>query len=288
MNRVFGFLVTALLLALSFTVAGTGVTAQDEATTVMVSETEELGQFLTDANGMTLYLFTNDTEPNVSVCEGDCLTAWPAFTAEEPLTLPEGVDGELTLFERSDGTMQVAYNGIPLYYWQADTAPGDTTGHEVGGVWFVVAPGEQFGDRAAMIASPEASPMASPEAMAGTTVLVASDDELGEFFTDAEGNTLYLFTNDTEPGVSACEGDCVTNWPLFQAEEPLTLPEGVEGELTLIERADGETQVAYNGIPLYYFAGDEAPGDTNGQEVGGRWFVVSPGLQHGETEAIEE
>lgn len=192
----------------------------------------------------------------------------------------------MTLIERTDGTTQVAYNGIPLYYWQADVNPGDTTGQGVGDVWFVVAPGEQHGARAAAMAM--ASPEASPVAMEGTTVVVATNDELGEFFTDAEGNTLYLFTNDTEMGVSACEGDCVTNWPLFQAEEPLTLPEGVDGELTIIERADGETQVAYNGIPLYYFAGDEAPGDLNGQEVGGRWFVVAPGLQHGETEAIEE
>lgn len=116
------------------------------STTVLVGSSDELGEFLTDAEGMTLYLFTNDTEPGVSVCEGDCLAAWPAFTAEEPLTLPEGVEGELTLIERSDGSMQVAYNGIPLYYWQNDTAPGDTTGHEVGGVWFVVAPGTQHGE----------------------------------------------------------------------------------------------------------------------------------------------
>jgi predicted lipoprotein with Yx(FWY)xxD motif len=282
MKRWLAFLFAALLLS----VGGSVAVAQDDEATVAVAESEELGQYLTDAEGMTLYFFTNDTEEGVSTCYDDCEQAWPIFTAEEPLTLPEGVEGELTLIERTDGTTQVAYNGIPLYYWQGDQAPGDTTGQGVGDVWFVVAPGQEFGAAAAPMASPEASPEASP--MASTTVLVATSDELGEYLTDAEGNTLYLFTNDTEPGVSVCEGGCLENWPLFTAEEPLTLPEGVEGELTMAEAADGSPMVAYNGIPLYYFAGDEAPGDTNGQEAGGVWFVVAPGTQHGETQPIEE
>jgi len=275
--------------AVLFSVTAFGAVAQDEEATVAVAENEELGQFLTDAEGMTLYLFTNDTEPGVSNCYDDCEEAWPIFTAEEPLTLPEGVEGELTLIERTDGTTQVAYNGIPLYYWQGDEAPGDTTGQGVGDVWYVVAPGQQFGEPSVgQMASPEASPMASPSPMAATTVLVATHEEYGEYLTDAEGNTLYLFTNDTEMGVSVCEGGCLENWPLFTAEEPLTLPEGVEGELTMAVAADGSPMVAYNGIPLYYFAGDEAPGDVNGHEAGGVWFVVAPGTQHGETEPIEE
>ena len=45
--------------------------------------------------------------------------------------------GELDVIERDDGSMQVTYDGQPLYYWANDNAPGDATGHEVGGVWFV-------------------------------------------------------------------------------------------------------------------------------------------------------
>jgi predicted lipoprotein with Yx(FWY)xxD motif len=120
-----------------------------------------------------------------------------------------------------------------------------------------------------------ASPEASPMAMGDTTVMTAETPELGTFLVDAEGMTLYLFTNDTE-GVSNCEGDCLANWPAFTAEDPLTLPEGVPGELTQIERSDGSMQVAYNGMPLYYWIGDKAPGDTTGQGVGDVWFVVEP------------
>ena len=108
------------------------------------------------------------------------------------------------------------------------------------------------------------------------TVFVRQDPVLGPFLTDPDGRTLYLFTNDTTPNESTCYDRCAENWPPFTADEPLTLPNGVEGELTTITRNDGTTMVAYNGIPLYYFARDEQPGDTNGQGVGDVWYVVSP------------
>ena len=113
------------------------------------------------------------------------------------------------------------------------------------------------------------------------TVFVRQDPALGPFLTDPAGMTLYLFTNDTTPGESSCYDECAENWPIFTADEPLTLPNGVEGELTTITRTDGTTQVAYNDIPLYYFAGDEQAGDTNGQGRGDRWYVVAPGAEFG-------
>ena len=52
----------------------------------------------------------------------------------------DGIVGELGVTKRDDGTFQVAYDGMPLYFWVNDEAPGDTTGHEVNDVWFIVAP----------------------------------------------------------------------------------------------------------------------------------------------------
>ncbi len=276
---------SARLLACLFVVMGLvlgwagAARAQDMGgTTVLVAESDELGPYLTDGEGMTLYLFTKDTEPNVSVCEGDCIANWPAFDAEEPLTLPEGVEGELTRFERPDGTMQVAYNGIPLYYWVQDQAPGDTTGQGVGDVWYIVSPGMSMGGEMG-----DMSDMGSPEAeMEQPTVFVRQDPALGTILTDPNGMTLYLFTKDTEANVSVCEGDCIANWPAFDSDEPLTLPPTIEGELTRFERADGTTQVAYNGIPLYYWVNDEGPGDTTGQGVGDVWYIVAPGQAMGD------
>src|SRR5262249_11557545 len=101
-------------------------------------------QYLVAANGMTLYHFTKDT-PGVSNCSGQCAVQWPPYTVSSSTAaagLPGGsaVGGTISTIVRSDGTMQVTYNGEPLYFWYKDVNPGDTTGQNVGGVWFVVAP----------------------------------------------------------------------------------------------------------------------------------------------------
>lgn len=92
-----------------------------------------LGEILTDANGMTLYIFDKDT-PGVSNCYEGCAAKWP------PLLAAAGAmaEGDFTLVARTDGTMQWAHDGWPLYYWVDDLAPGDTTGDGVGGVWHVI------------------------------------------------------------------------------------------------------------------------------------------------------
>ncbi len=271
-----------MVLALAATLVGTmfagwnPTVAQETATTVNVAETPELGQFFTDADGRTLYLWTVDTVAGASNCYGPCVDNWPIFTAEEPLSLPDGVDGTLTRFERTDGSTQVAYNGIPLYYFAGDKVAGDANGQWVGDSWFVVAPGEQFGTAAAMVATAVTTPVTA------TTLVIASDPTLGNYFTDPEGRTVYLFTKDTELYVSSCTGDCLANWPPVPAPAGrLTLPSNGLGELAPIDGADGSKQLAYNGIPLYYFAGDTAPGQLNGQGVGGVWWIVKPGAQLG-------
>ncbi len=121
--------------------APTGVPVTGAAT-VNVAEVGTFGQALVDAEGRSLYLFTNDTQNSgTSSCTGDCLVEWPPlFTDGEPAA-GEGVDaamlGTITL---PDGTMQVTYNGWPLYYFHEDTAAGDTNGQGLGGVWFLVTP----------------------------------------------------------------------------------------------------------------------------------------------------
>lgn len=110
-------------------------------------------------------------------------------------------------------------------------------------------------------------------ASAGTTVLVATSD-LGEILGDSDGNTLYLFTPD-EQGDSTCYDQCETNWPPLVGE--VTPSDGLDAALLgSTTRTDGSEQATYNGWPLYYFAGDPSPGDTNGQGINDVWFVVSP------------
>jgi predicted lipoprotein with Yx(FWY)xxD motif len=116
--------------------SATGTDGSAAAATTLGVANSSLGQILVDGKGMTLYVYTNDT-PDKSTCEGDCLVAWPPLKGAP--TAGQGVDKSLLgTTKRSDGTVQATYDHRPLYHWQNDNAPGDTTGQNVGGVWFVV------------------------------------------------------------------------------------------------------------------------------------------------------
>lgn len=249
--------------------SGGSIQAQD-ATTLQVVQDPALGAIFAGEGGKTVYLFTKDTEAGVSSCYDDCAVNWPPVTSAAELALPAGDTGTLGTIERTDGVAQVTYNEIPLYYWLADTEAGQTTGQGVGGVWFVVSPGSALGEYAA--APGDGTPVPASSFMIGFTA------ELGPFLVDASGMTVYLFTKDTEPGVSACYDDCATNWPPVAAGTELLLPAGVPGALASIERTDGTMQATYNGMPLYYFASDAAAGDTTGQAVGDVWYIVPPAV----------
>jgi len=107
---------------------------------------------------------------------------------------------------------------------------------------------------------------------AGATVAVASSP-LGDILVDSEGKTLYLFLPD-EQGDSTCYDQCADNWPPLTAA--ITAGDGADATLLgTATRTDGAEQVTYNGWPLYYFAADAAPGDTNGQGINDVWFVVT-------------
>ncbi|MGH9246185.1 MAG: COG4315 family predicted lipoprotein [Acidimicrobiales bacterium] len=117
--------------------------ADDEApagdTAVDVGDTS-LGQVLVDGTGRTLYVFGND-QPGVSNCEGGCLDNWPPATVEEGFAVGPGLDqAQFGTITRSDGTVQLAVNDLPLYLFANDAAPGDVDGQGVGDVWWVVAP----------------------------------------------------------------------------------------------------------------------------------------------------
>jgi predicted lipoprotein with Yx(FWY)xxD motif len=106
-------------------------------------------------------------------------------------------------------------------------------------------------------------------------VELGDNDKLGKFLTGEDGKTLYLFTPDTAT-TSACNTGCVDSWPPFtlDAGETVKGGEGVTGKFGTITRQDGATQVTYNSHPLYYFSGDQAAGDTNGQGLNSKWYVV--------------
>ena len=105
-----------------------------------MTATGPLGTYLVAGNGMTLYMFTPDTD-GVPTCYDQCATAWPPLLVTGTPVAGEGTDDSLlSTVERTDGAMQVVYGDWPLYYWAKDAAPGDVTGQAVGDVWWVVGP----------------------------------------------------------------------------------------------------------------------------------------------------
>jgi len=107
-------------------------------------------------------------------------------------------------------------------------------------------------------------------ASAGATVAVQTSDELGEYLVGPNGHTLYLFEKDTGT-TTACTGGCAAVWPALTAASP-TAGSGVDSAKLSTAAAD---HVVYNGHLLYYFASDNAPGDTNGIGIPA-WYPLSP------------
>ncbi|WP_336037882.1 hypothetical protein [Halobacterium yunchengense] len=130
-------------------------------------------------------------------------------------------------------------------------------------------------------APPTATPAATTTAAETTaeggdaTVLARSVGEFGDVLVDADGFALYLFDPD-ERGESTCYDDCASNWPPLTVDADPTAGSGVTADLGTAERDDGSLQVTASDWPLYYFAGDEAPGDANGQGLNDVWWLVGP------------
>ena len=102
---------------------------------------------------------------------------------------------------------------------------------------------------------------------------VAQVGTFGQVLVGANGNTLYAFTKDVD-GVSTCFDACAAAWPAVIVTPGFTPPAGVDPSLvTTVDRPDGSKQLKIGKWPLYFYAGDGGPGETNGQGVGGVWFV---------------
>ena len=109
-----------------------------QTATATVNGTSET--ILTTAQGRTLYYRTTDMPPT-TVCSGGCASAWPPLlvTGSSTPTSAASLPGKLSAQANANGT-RVEYNGHPLYTFSGDTAPGQTTGEGVGGIWHVVTP----------------------------------------------------------------------------------------------------------------------------------------------------
>ena len=130
----------------------------------------------------------------------------------------------------------------------------------------------------ASVAPSEAPASVAPSTAAGGTVEAKPVGTIGTVLVAmSNGMTVYTFTKDVkDSGTSACTGGCISTWPAVTvaAGQTPAAGSGITGKLATITRDDGSLQVTYNGLPLYFFKNDQAPGDANG--VYENWEAVKP------------
>ena len=236
--------------------------------TINVAQDASLGSILVDLNGMTLYLYTSDT-PNTSTCTATLRHefAAPQRPMGHPLVVRGVTASMLGTTTRSDGSTQVTYNGLPLYYFAGDKTAGDAKGEGVKSVWYAVSPSGMS------VVATSAASISSGAAV----VNVGQNATLGSFLVDLQRLLPCIFTQRTHLiPVIATELWHLTRPPLLTTGTP-TAGIGVTASmLGTTTRTDETTQVTYNGWPLYYYASDKAAGDTTGENVQGVWYVITP------------
>ena len=102
---------------------------------ILIANSPDLGLYLTDTSGKTLYTFAKDTS-GTSACTGACLAKWPAFNAN-PISAPSVLmPADFSVVTRADGVNQTAYMDRPLYYFAGDAKPGDMNGQGFNNAWY--------------------------------------------------------------------------------------------------------------------------------------------------------
>ena len=126
------------------------------------------------------------------------------------------------------------------------------------------------------------STAAGTPASSGSTAATVIESHAGSaapFLTNSSGRAVYLWAADSM-NKSMCSGACAQAWPPVTSMGQVTAAHGAKAaDLGTITRSDGTKQVTYLGHPLYYFAGDSGPGQTNGQasdSFGAKWWLVAP------------
>jgi predicted lipoprotein with Yx(FWY)xxD motif len=119
---------------------------------------------------------------------------------------------------------------------------------------------------------------ATPAPKTATGTVSTRQTKLGRVLVDASGRTLYLFEKD-KGAMSSCSGACASIWPPLTAGKAKAGTGVAAAKLGTAKRSDGKTEVTYAGHPLYTYAGDQKPGDVQGQgldQFGAEWYVLAP------------
>jgi predicted lipoprotein with Yx(FWY)xxD motif len=124
-------------------------------------------------------------------------------------------------------------------------------------------------------AGPQPSSNAGDQSIpaAGTTVMIVQHSNLGYVLAEANGQVVYTYSKDKKGGPATCTGSCASKWPPATGTPQAGPADHFPGTFTVVKGAGGVQQIAYNGKPLYTFAGAK-PYSTAGNGVNGVWHVV--------------
>ncbi len=223
-----------------------------------------------DRDGFSLYTFDNDEINQVNCLSDTCINNWPPLIADEG-SRAKGKFSTVTNGEY----LQWAYNGIPLYLFIGDAAAGDLLGDNVNNIWHLATKAP------ATFRTNDAGNLLTAT---GITHVLAEDSVGSGNFVDLQSDhdqfTLYTFDND-QANMSNCSGNCAINWPPFLAQDT----DLAMGDFTIFTRADGFKQWAYQNAPLYFYIGDSAKAQANGDGLNGIWHIINAPVK---TEFMEE
>lgn len=136
MKRKTALVITLFVISLCLVATTATVLAQPDYT-IMTAKSADLGEYLADGQGKTLYYFTKDA-PGISNCKGQCPILWPPFYTEK-IMVPAGMDPtDFSMITREDGMKQTTFKGWPLYYFNKDMQAGELKGQNFNSVWFVI------------------------------------------------------------------------------------------------------------------------------------------------------
>lgn len=272
-------LVACFLLLGGLATGALAAPAGQSAAMVQVASNAQHGNILVNSAGMTLYTLSSEAGGAIK-CTGTCLGAWPPLLLPAGTTSPTvgaGVTGTIGTITRPEGTVQVTYNGFPLYTFSGDTAAGQTSGDGIaafGGTWHVVQVAA-----AGTTPSPSATPVPTATSVPSAPIVQIGASALGSVLVNSQGRTLYYNTADSTTKF-VCSGGCLGVWPPLLLPAGVTTPTtgpGVPASVGTAVRPEGGVQVTYAGFPLYTFAKDTKPGDTTGEGIvalGGTWHAA--------------
>lgn len=240
---------------------------------------------LSDASG-TLYVLSTEHSGKLH-CAAACLNTWkpvlvPTATKSVKVASSAKERGHIGFVRRTSTTKQVTYNGYPLYTYAADKSATQVKGEALaadGGRWYLVHAAATTNAATASLAQLQSANIT------GFHGVLESDTS----------RTLYILSNEVG-GVLECTGGCLQNWPPMEvptatAAASISLGAGVDGTIGFVTRSSTEKQVTFNSYPVYTFAGDTGPNQSNGEGIqepsGATWYVVNASATSASTSPIK-